>query len=285
MIVSDLRNSIIFDTVMFTFDPWKLFGLTPTSTVHEARRAYYELAMIMHPDKGGDAEDMRNLHQAFKWIYNQLEGATFPITIDDPTKTPAIEAVIGMDRPSLEKCYDTIKTTDDERTRVMALDWMKYIVEKDLMMGKDLRPIQEYLLESIKTVSEAQNEMYTASIPDGYGAVMDTNEDMDICVNMDTAYSVIAETETLISPRKNKTNFSKELAVYQEPICPTDFFVAKNPVHIPEKTDDYSNEITGLTMTDYALAHSKHVISDTQAYEAEKEEMKLIRMMEAEKLI
>lgn len=243
---------------LFSFDPWQLFGLTPTSKADEARRAYYKLALMMHPDRGGDAEDMRCLHQAFKWVYNQLEGATTPISIDDPTKTPVIDAVIGMDKASLVACYDSLKTTDDERIRTMVLDWVKYIVERDLMTDADLKTVEEYIQESIRVVSEAEGKMYSASIPAGYGNLMETHEEIG---DYETAQK---HTE----PCAHK--FSKEMMVYSEPICPGLLYPAEDTLAPPDNKEDYTFETEALKMTDYALAHTKHIISDSVAYEKER---------------
>lgn len=245
---------------MFTFDPWQLFGLKPTSTASEARRAYYKLAMIMHPDRGGNADDMRALHEAFRWVYGQLEGSTFPISIDDPTMTPVIDAVIGMDRASLEACYDRMKRTDEPRIRNMVLDWVKYVVERDLMQGKDLRGIEDYILESIEDVSKADSSMYRACVPEGYGGLMEQHQ-------ASTEYSTDPSTLAPCS-----VGFSKELAVYKEPICPNEFTIAEESIRIPEKKEDYSADTRGLLMTDYALAHSRHIISDRERYERERQQ-------------
>lgn len=238
---------------MFSFDPWQLLGLKSTSSIDEARRAYYKLAIIMHPDKGGSAEDMRVLYEAYTWIYRQLEGASFPITVDDPSKTPIIDTVLGMDRVSLENCYERLQPGGDERTKTIALDWVKYLVERDLMTEAELKTVEEYVQEGIEVVLQAnrQDACYHASIPDGYGTYLDIHEkDGDI-------------------DKSVEHKFSKELAAYIEPLCPSEVYNAKNPIEIPYRVEDYSDITEGLIMTDYALAHSKHVISDTEAYKRE----------------
>lgn len=243
---------------MLAFDPWQLLGLKSTSTVDEARRAYYRLAVIMHPDKGGSAEDMRILYEAYKWIYQQLEGASIPITVDDPSKTPIIDTVMGMDRASLEVCYERLspsgaRTEGDENTKAVALDWVKYLVERDLMTESELKSLEEYVQEGIGVVLQAKTMGGSyAAIPEGYGSYMDhePREKEDI--------------------KPNQHRFSKELAKYAEPLCPSQAYIARNQIDMPQKLDDYSDIVGGLCMTDYALAHSKHVISDTEAYEEER---------------
>ena len=57
-------------------DPYALLGLTPKeATLDQARRAYYELALVTHPDKGGSASDMRVVAAAYKQVAAQLGDA------------------------------------------------------------------------------------------------------------------------------------------------------------------------------------------------------------------
>lgn len=255
------------DTMMFTFDPWKLFGLKSTSTIDEARRAYYRLAIIMHPDKGGNAEDMKALYDAYTWVYKQLEGASFPINIDDPSKTPIIDSVMGMDRKSLEACYDRLRQDDDSRTKIVALDWVKYLVERDLMMDMPLKTLEEYVQEGIDVVLKAEenedNSFYNPSHPEGYGTFMnESKETLDYTPLLDKKKNNEQEVEIEI----NDHQFSKEMAIYTEPLCPSEMYANKNLISAPKKMEDFSDNVNGLNMTDYALAHTYHVISDTKKY-------------------
>lgn len=249
---------------MFAFDAWQLLGLTPRSSIDEARRAYYELARIVHPDRGGNAEDMRMLHQAYRWVYEQLMGSSLPITVEDPAHTPIIDSVIGMDRASLEACFERVMAgagaEAGERSRVMALDWVKYLVERDLMMGKNLRQVEEYIQESLGIVEGAQGSMCHASVPDGYGSLMEPHEEI-------TEYEAVAQ-----DTRPLATNFCKELAIYTEPLCPTSFDLVNESLHVPQSRDDYSGNKERLSMTDYAIAHTHHVISNPELYQQEREQ-------------
>ena len=63
--------------------PYDLLGVTLDSTPAEARSAYYQLALLMHPDKGGSAADMRMLHAAYTYVVKQLEGVNRTRTLED----------------------------------------------------------------------------------------------------------------------------------------------------------------------------------------------------------
>ena len=54
-------------------NPYDIMNLTSESTLKDLKKAYYDLALICHPDKGGQEEDMIVIHNAYKYIKEQLE--------------------------------------------------------------------------------------------------------------------------------------------------------------------------------------------------------------------
>lgn len=68
---------------MDSVHPYDLLGVSVDSTPAEARSAYYQLALLMHPDKGGSAADMRVLHAAYTYVVKQLEGVNRTRTLED----------------------------------------------------------------------------------------------------------------------------------------------------------------------------------------------------------
>lgn len=54
-------------------NPYCLLGVTVGSTCQEVRRAYYELAMHAHPDRGGSADQMRVVQAAYEYVMRQVE--------------------------------------------------------------------------------------------------------------------------------------------------------------------------------------------------------------------
>ena len=54
-------------------NPFELLGINEQSTLKDARKSYYNLAMICHPDQGGDAENMKILANAYKFVEIQLK--------------------------------------------------------------------------------------------------------------------------------------------------------------------------------------------------------------------
>ena len=54
-------------------NPYMLFHLTSRSTLEQLRKAYYKMALLCHPDKGGSEDDMITIHHAYVYIKEQLE--------------------------------------------------------------------------------------------------------------------------------------------------------------------------------------------------------------------
>ena len=52
---------------------FELLGLEPTAAPEEVRAAYHRLALVHHPDRGGDAGKMSELSQAFKRAIAEAE--------------------------------------------------------------------------------------------------------------------------------------------------------------------------------------------------------------------
>jgi hypothetical protein len=53
-------------------NPYEFLGLTPNSSLDELKKSYHELALLIHPDKGGSSEEMHILNTAYIWIKSQL---------------------------------------------------------------------------------------------------------------------------------------------------------------------------------------------------------------------
>lgn len=66
-----------------SINPYELLGLTIKSTKKECKKKYYELALLCHPDKGGNKNDMIIIHNAYKYVMEQLKFQEDVKTFDD----------------------------------------------------------------------------------------------------------------------------------------------------------------------------------------------------------
>lgn len=55
-----------------SLDPYALLGVTVNSSGSEVRKQYLSLASMCHPDRGGNASDMQVVHDAYKYVSQQV---------------------------------------------------------------------------------------------------------------------------------------------------------------------------------------------------------------------
>ena len=60
---------------MSLINPFELLGLNVHKHINlkEVRKTYHELALLCHPDKGGNQKDFIIIHQAYKYVNEQVE--------------------------------------------------------------------------------------------------------------------------------------------------------------------------------------------------------------------
>ena len=64
-------------------NPYEIMNLSYNSSLKDLTKSYYQLALLCHPDKGGTEEDMIVIHNAYKYIKEQLENCDSDKTYDD----------------------------------------------------------------------------------------------------------------------------------------------------------------------------------------------------------
>jgi hypothetical protein len=63
-------------------NPYDLLGVTIDSSKEEVKKKYYELSLLVHPDKGGNAEDMICLQTAYKFVMREIEVIDKSLTVE-----------------------------------------------------------------------------------------------------------------------------------------------------------------------------------------------------------
>ena len=53
-------------------NPYELLGININSSISDLKKNYYNLSLIVHPDKGGNNKDFQIIHSAYNYIKNQL---------------------------------------------------------------------------------------------------------------------------------------------------------------------------------------------------------------------
>jgi len=54
-------------------NPFSLLGVSSKSTLTDLKKAYYQLSLMCHPDKGGDSADMIVISKAYQYVKQQLD--------------------------------------------------------------------------------------------------------------------------------------------------------------------------------------------------------------------
>ncbi len=79
-------------------DYYEILGVSKSTSADDIKKAYRNLAMKYHPDKGGDAEKFKEIDEAYKFLINKKESFS---PSSDPSYSYNYEYAIN----NLEKLY------------------------------------------------------------------------------------------------------------------------------------------------------------------------------------
>ena len=215
-------------------NPFELLGITEKSTVKEARKAYYQLALLCHPDCGGHEESMQVLVNAYEFVEQQIKNKQ-DITgdADDMAK-------------ELEANFESFCSGQKEKKKLPRMTELYDLAE---MQGKlediNNRDFDSYNRQFNQEFEEEQKynfEELAADNPfaDGYGDLMDTDDEGN------------KTDEEWVVPTANV--FKNEVAVYKEPHVLPDSY-GNNFRYDITSIDDFSNYDNAEY--DYKKAHSE----------------------------
>lgn len=204
-------------------NPYELLGVTIDTNKDELKRRYYELSLIMHPDKGGSDEDMRSLHAAYKFVLNEISNIDRETTVEQLEKE--FKEFCSAQENAIPKFQDIFAD------------------------AFDLPKFNEYF-EATKQ-NYADESWMKASMDDGYGSMMErsefarTEEDKNIVTNV-----TYKDTET-----GTVTNDFQAVALYQNNISEQGCNANAYDLTVGNKgLDNYSSAVGGLEMGDYREA-------------------------------
>lgn len=212
-------------------DPYEIFGLKPATDkslcLDDVKKAYRSLAMLVHPDKGGDIQDMMVVNEAYQMIKRECQGLKILDDNDNVTYVPTLDEidgeVYGLSR-------EEFKSSDDFLYKITLQKWaMMTDEEKQDMYDGDI-----ILFADMQCSSHAGSELgcFMASIPHGYGSIV---KDEDESESTSVSYFVK----------------DTDIVAYEEPpyldLRRTLESTIRTP---PQKLEDYSI----FNATDYELA-------------------------------
>jgi len=251
-------------------DPYALLGVTLSSSPVDVRRAYYRLALLVHPDKGGSAEEMAIVRTAYAWICRGLTAAATqaPVTLEPATAdfqaflasqvterirplSDILAESFGISEANFADIFtaaagatDTPAITlyDQVYLRVAyqtIMSRLATVMEYSNAPDDPLPVFQELLSEFLK--HHPTQEMFPSSVPGGYGDLMDASA---------PAAGTGAAADDALVPVTNDFG-PRDLINYTEPDGIFAKIAASAPEGVPETLADYT---VYNTMGDYKTA-------------------------------
>lgn len=222
--------------------PFEFLGVTVKSTITEIRQAYYRMALIVHPDRGGSTHDMHILQRCYEWIMQQMQ-LQKDISYEDIEKDfktflqtqcysediPSLSEISieshGMSIASIRSFYDSMGNTDESQFL-----WFLHEIKRELLIQSYVSinarnfDVPTFLKNVYEHMKSSYKKIYHSSVPGGYTHIM-----------------------------KEDTSFGKkELISYEDKQT---YLPDKGaPLQLPEQMDDYSLYINPLFMQDYQQA-------------------------------
>ena len=174
-------------------NPFELLGVNEKSTIKEARKSYYQLALLCHPDCGGHEESMKILSNAYSFVETQLKNKndiSKNIGEDLEKEFEEFNKNVKTEIPKMTDLYDMTKEEDNKNIEE------RNFKEYNERFNKEFQEEQKYQFEEL-----VSNNAFSQ----GYGDDHDNDTD-----------------EEYVMPTKIK--FESEIQVYKEPhILPDDY--------------------------------------------------------------
>lgn len=209
-------------------NPFEFLGVQLDSSLTDLRKAYYRLALICHPDKGGHHEEMTMLRTAYVWLTEQLGAGKDKGSYEEALEAWKLQPLKSAPVHWNDVVYDLFDMKEEDVDALCGGDvfvsfHVKAKLQQALMMGtgelgKDavLRLVEEAKEE--KTHTELVVDMAPASIPHGYGELWGSEAPVP--------------------------SSSVDLQVYKEPVHMAGAMPVSTPVStpvvLPMRLEDYS---------------------------------------------
>jgi len=105
---------------MHALNPYELLGVTIDNTPQQVRKAYYNLALLMHPDRGGSDKDMIVLKYAYDYVMEQVEGVNRDISFEDMEEA---FKQFCLDQKEAETTFEPLRDIHDAANERFNAEW------------------------------------------------------------------------------------------------------------------------------------------------------------------
>eukprot|EP00397_Hematodinium_sp_SG-2012_P000409 GEMP01000409.1.p1 GENE.GEMP01000409.1~~GEMP01000409.1.p1 ORF type:complete len:1601 (+),score=465.87 GEMP01000409.1:27-4829(+) len=154
---------------------YAILGVDPLASDEQIKRAYRQIAMACHPDKGGDKEDFQELTNAYEKIMGQRRGDPRRQADDDDDDFPTTQAAPKPEcppereeasKPKPAKAKETVDSKgsdDDDKSCTESNPGDESSQDEDEFGPKDAPRPQELLKKVAKAAEEASRFANTAA--------------------------------------------------------------------------------------------------------------------------
>jgi len=196
-------------------NPYNLLGVTSNSSLTTLKKNYYNLALLCHPDKGGNNKDMNVLSLAYQYIKKQLE---------------------NINETTYEKLEEEFEIFCKNQKSEKPPPFGQIYEETNDWINEFNKEFDNKL--AVDNINENPYTLDNNPLKNGYGNIMDKSD-------INEEYEPVENVET------NK-KFKQEIVEYEDPKYLPDTITCF-PLN-GEKIDDYSGNINKIRMNDYKKA-------------------------------
>lgn len=220
-------------------NPFELLGVTPESKMSDVKSAYYNLSLICHPDKGGNASEFDVVHNAYMWVKHQLESRV----------------------ENTEEAYATLENEfkvfcDEQKSKPPTFH--QIFVENNEEAKRFHQMFEAAAHRAPSPPDGCERQQNPFSLQSGYGDTMDSPRASGTPSRSDLGP---------IPTRKTKVAYTQDIIKYTDPTSETNTFYGTHQRFDLDKegaeVNDYSQKVDGLSMMDYKIAHSEPLPYDS----------------------
>ena len=283
-------------------NPYELLGVTVDSDISTLTKNYYKLALLCHPDKGGNPDDMNVLHTSYLYIKEQLKAVNVDKKLEDFENEFSEFCKIqeAIPAPKFSEIFTENPFTTDFNREFEKINRFKWITDDTHGNGGYVQEIHMKRYPEEKSHIESCD--YENLFRDGYGSLMEKSDINNIhqleeeqpdqeqpeqeqpdqeqhdqeqteVENPFFTYKTHEPRQTSIVIKYDSTEpsllapirhtFNRELIKYQEPEPLSDSYIDNNIRFDLKKIKDFSCFVSkDLYCSDYLIAHSSNSIID-----------------------
>ncbi len=136
-------------------DPFGLLGVTVASSLAEVKKAFYALSLVAHPDKGGTADDMAVVYNAYRYVHDQLSAVNRTDTVEGLEERFAAFCLVQTEAPP---CFNDIALDAGEASRFNQAFAHAFTNGAQEYFGTDDNPMSGGYGESMERSKYATND-------------------------------------------------------------------------------------------------------------------------------